>query len=102
MYPPGMPLFYFDHYENGQHFPDDQGSVFGTVEVALYEATRAMGGIAKEALPGVRGCELAIEVLDENRKSLFRTALRFEVQDLSRTAALIPQETGSTHQFGSR
>jgi hypothetical protein len=32
-------------------------------------------------------CEIAIEVSDENRKPLFRTALSFEVQSLEEVAA---------------
>ena len=77
-----MPLFFFDHRDGEEFHPDDQGMEFATVEQAQYEATAALGGIAKDALPGTTRRELAIEVSDANRKALFRTALRFEMQTL--------------------
>jgi hypothetical protein len=78
-----MPVFFFDHRDCDKHHPDDQGTDCRDIVAARLEATRALGEFAKDALPGSERREIAIEVSDENRRPLFRTALWFEIQDLS-------------------
>ena len=73
-------VFYFDHRDGDQFLRDEEGIEFASVEAARAEATVALGGIARDALPGSERRELAIEVSDANRKPLFRTVLCFEVQ----------------------
>jgi hypothetical protein len=77
-----MPRFYFDHRDGDDFHPDEDGMEFSSVEHARFEASAALGGIARDALPGARRRELAIEVSDGDRKPLFRAALWFEVQPL--------------------
>ena len=77
-----MPIFFFDHRDGDRHYLDDEGMEFASVELARIEATRALAEAAKDVLPGTERRELAIEVFDEMRQPLFRTALWFEVQDL--------------------
>jgi hypothetical protein len=45
----------------------------------------ASGEAARDELPGENRRNLAIEVLDQDRRPLFRPALRFEVHDLGGT-----------------
>jgi hypothetical protein len=78
-----VPLFYFDHMDGDRFYPDTEGGNFPSTEAARLEATRALADAAKDSLPGAVRREIAIEVSDENRKPLFRTALWFEVQPLS-------------------
>lgn len=77
-----MPRFYFDHRDGASFVQDDEGLEFPTAEQARENAARTLGEIAREALPGATRREIAIEVSDESRKLLFRTALWFEVQSL--------------------
>jgi hypothetical protein len=77
-----MPLFFFDHRDGDELLRDEEGMEFASIEEAREEATRGLGGIARDALPGSVRRELAIEVSDASRKPLFRTALWFEVQAL--------------------
>ncbi len=77
-----MPLFYFDHRDGDELLRDEEGMDFASIEEAREEATKGLGGIARDALPGSMRRALAIEVSDASRKPLFRTALWFEVQAL--------------------
>jgi hypothetical protein len=77
-----MPRFYFNHQDGDLSYPDEDGFEFPSAEVARLKATEAMGEAARDELPGHDRRELSIEVLDENRRPLFRATFRFEVQDL--------------------
>jgi hypothetical protein len=78
-----MARFYFDHRDGDEFLRDDEGLEFPSLEHAREEAIAALGGIAKDALPGAQRRELAIEVSDEHRKPLLRASLWFEVQALA-------------------
>ena len=77
-----MPRFFFDVRDGESSIQDDDGLEFDGIEAARDEATRALGDMAKEALPGSVAREMAIEVRDEHKGPLLRAALRFEVQRL--------------------
>jgi len=78
----GMQRFYFDHRDGEHFYRDEEGCEFGSIELARFAATTALGEAARDALPGELRREIAIEVSDAERRPLFRTALWFEVQDL--------------------
>jgi hypothetical protein len=80
-----MPRFYFNHQDGGLSYPDEDGFEFSSAEIARLEATKALGEAARDELPGEDRRELSIEVLDEDRRPLFRVALRFEVEELAGT-----------------
>ena len=77
-----MHRFYFNHHDGDAFYPDEEGMELATADMALVEATKALGEAAKDELPGEVRREMAIEVLDKDRRPLFRAALRFEVQEL--------------------
>jgi hypothetical protein len=78
-----VPRFYFDHRNGYTFLCDDEGLEYATIGEARNEAAAALGGIAKDALPGMESRELAIEVSDEDGTPLFRVVLWFELQDLA-------------------
>ena len=78
-----MARLYFVHCDGDRLYPDEDGAEFETPEKARDEAARALGEAARDALPGIERGELSIDAYDENRRPLFRTALRFEVQPLT-------------------
>jgi hypothetical protein len=77
-----MPLFYFDVRDGQKLIRDDDGLEFPNIEAARDEATRALGELAKDVLPGRAVREMAIEVRDEVKDPLLRTVLRFEIERL--------------------
>ena len=77
-----MPLFYFDVRDGHKLMRDDDGLEFPNIEAARDEATRALGELAKDVLPGRAVREMAIEVRDEVKDPLLRTVLRFEIERL--------------------
>jgi len=77
-----MPLFYFDVRDGQKLMRDDDGLDFPNIEAARDEATRALGELAKDVLPGRAVREMAIEVRDEGKVPLLRTVLRFEIERL--------------------
>jgi hypothetical protein len=77
-----MPLFYFDVRDGQKLIRDDDGLEFPNIEAARDEATRALGELARDVLPGRAVREMAIEVRDEVKDPLLRTVLRFEIERL--------------------
>jgi hypothetical protein len=76
------PLFYFDVRDGHKLMRDDDGLEFPNIEAARDEATRALGELARDVLPGRAVREMAIEVRDEVKDPLLRTVLRFEIERL--------------------
>ena len=77
-----VPLFYFDVRDGQKLMRDDDGLEFPNIEAARDEATRALGELARDVLPGRAVREMAIEVRDEVKEPLLRTVLRFEIERL--------------------
>jgi hypothetical protein len=77
-----MARYYFDHRDGNTFISDDEGLEFDGIEAVRDEATRALAGIAKDALPGSVRREITIEVRDEASRPVLRAALWFEVQTL--------------------
>jgi hypothetical protein len=78
-----MARYYFDHRDGNTFISDDEGLEFDGIEAVRNEATRTLGGIAKDALPGSVRREITIEVRDEASRPVLRAALWFEVQTLA-------------------
>jgi hypothetical protein len=76
-----MPRYYFD-VRDGSFTQDDVGLEFESIEAAQGEALRALAELAKEVLLKHPEHEIAIEVSDEGKQPLLRTALRLEIQRL--------------------
>jgi hypothetical protein len=70
-----MPRYFFD-IEDGQDFPDRQGSIFADLAAARMEAVRYSAEILKEMPERFWNCEKwTMTVSDHNRAPLF--TLRF-------------------------
>ena len=75
-----MPRFFFDCRDGDRLIRDDEGLVIDTVEEARHEAARALGEMARDALPDDGDREMSIDVRDEKHASLFRVALWVRVE----------------------
>lgn len=72
-----MPRFYFDiHDENGL-ISDEEGTELPDMDAARIEAVNSLSDITRDAAIKRRLQPLAIEVLDENRRPVFRAAVEF-------------------------
>ena len=91
-----MARFYFDYKDGNHSVLDDDGLEFATLLLAEQEATAALSEIARDALPGTEGRELAIEVSDESRSLLFRAVFWLEVQALNSSHQL--ESTGDAER----
>ena len=78
-----MPRYYFDHRDGDTFLSGDEGLELDGIETARDEATRALAGMAKDALPGSVRREITIEVRDEASRPVLKAALWFEVQFLA-------------------
>ena len=78
-----MPRFYFDVRDGDGVTHDDEGVELAGIEVARDEATRTLGEIARDALPGTLRRELSIEVRDGSPTPVLRASLWFEVEKLA-------------------
>ena len=78
-----MPRFYLDYRDGDYFLADEDGIELASSEDARAEATSILAEMARDILCGTKRRELVIEVSDENRKPLFRTALAFEVQPVN-------------------
>jgi hypothetical protein len=77
-----MPHYYFDTRDNENFIADEIGLDLQDVEAARDEAARGLADLAKDILPEGIQRTLAIEVKDEFKRPLLRTALVFEVKYL--------------------
>ena len=78
-----MPRYYFD-VRVGDNFTEDrEGLEFAGIEAAQDEAVRALGEMAKDALPGAVEREMAVEVRDERKQPLLRADLSFYMRRLT-------------------
>ena len=75
-----MPRFYLDYRDGDYFLADEDGIELASSEDARAEATSILAQMARDILHGTKRRELVVEVSDENRKPLFRTALSFEVR----------------------
>ena len=78
-----MPRYFFDSHDGEDFIRDDEGVELDGIEAARDEATAALAGIAKDALPRSTRRELSIEVRDESDRQIIRASLWFEVQVLA-------------------
>ena len=76
-----MAKYFFDVQDNDSFYPDDVGVELPSIETVKAQASRTMGEIAKDVLPGSEVRTLAIEVRDDLGPVL-RVALRFEIERL--------------------
>ena len=76
---PVMVRYFFDVRDNESFYPDDTGVELPSIDIVKAQASRTMGEIAKDVLPGAEVRTLAIEVRDD-RGPILRVALRFEIE----------------------
>jgi hypothetical protein len=74
-----MVRYFFDIRNNESFYPDDVGLELPSMDAVKAETTKAMGEIAKDALPGSEVRILAIEVRDDHGPIL-RLTLLFEIE----------------------
>ena len=79
----GMPRYYFDTRDGNDVLCDDEGLELPGLDIARAEAARTVAEMARDRLPGEECREIAVEVLDEARRPLFRAALWFEIEKLA-------------------
>ncbi|RUX52662.1 hypothetical protein EOA22_29195, partial [Mesorhizobium sp. M7A.F.Ca.US.014.04.1.1] len=66
-----MARFFFDLTDDGEVFPDPEGTEIASREAAEDEAARALLEIAKDRMPDGTFREVAIDVRDHTSKLLF-------------------------------
>jgi hypothetical protein len=74
-----MSRYYFNLREDDELIPDDEGVELPTMESAREEAIRGLADCARDAICNAARSEVAVEVLDGERKPLFIAKLVFEV-----------------------
>ena len=74
-----MVRYFFDVRDNDSFYPDDVGVELPSIDTVKAQASRTMGEIARDVLPGSEVRTLAIEVRDD-RGPILRAALRFEIE----------------------
>ena len=82
-----MPRYYFDASDNESFTADEVGLDLQDIDAARDEAARGLADMARDALPEGMRRTLAIEVKDEFKRPLLRTALVFEVKYLGSPSA---------------
>jgi hypothetical protein len=74
-----MSRYYFNLREDDELIPDDEGVELPTIQSARDEAIRGLADCARDAIRNAVRAELAVEVLDDGRKTLFIAKLVFEM-----------------------
>ncbi|RWQ21594.1 hypothetical protein [Mesorhizobium sp.] len=74
-----MARFFFDLTDNGNAYPDTEGTELPSLEAAEDEASTALLEIAKDAMPDGTFREVAFQVHDGTRKPLFVVKVTFEL-----------------------
>ena len=75
-----MALYYFDVNDNGEVFPDDQGTECATFDQVKEEAIHALVEMIRESLPDGDHHRLTIKVRNEGGGDVLRVSLNFEVE----------------------
>jgi hypothetical protein len=57
-----MPQFFFDYMDGARAYPDDEGTELPGLKQARAEALWAIGGIAKDEIPGRDGRDIQISI----------------------------------------
>lgn len=74
-----MARFFFDLTDNGELYPDPEGTELASLEAAEDEASRALLEIAEDQMPDGTFREVAFHVRDETSKRLFVVKVTFEL-----------------------
>ncbi|TIM23521.1 MAG: hypothetical protein E5Y74_05655 [Mesorhizobium sp.] len=74
-----MARFFFDLTDNGDLYPDTEGTELTSREAAEDEASRALLEIAKDQMPDGTYREVAFQVHDGASKALFVVKVTFEL-----------------------
>jgi hypothetical protein len=81
-----MTLYYFDVDDNGEVFPDDQGTECVDLKQVKQEAIRALVEMIRDSLPDGDQHILRIKVRSEGGDWVLQVALNFEVEAEHRSA----------------
>ncbi|AMY04279.1 hypothetical protein AB0V79_33065 [Mesorhizobium ciceri] len=74
-----MARFFFDLTDDGEVFPDPEGTEIASREAAEDEAARALLEMAKDRMPDGTFREVAIHVRDHTSKLLFTVKVTVEL-----------------------
>ncbi|WP_027037577.1 DUF6894 family protein [Mesorhizobium ciceri] len=74
-----MARFFFDLTDNGELYPDPEGTDLTDLEAAEDEAARALLEIAKDQMPDGTFREVALHVRDAASSPLFVVKVTFEL-----------------------
>ena len=75
-----MALYYFDVDDNGEVYPDDQGTECATFDQVKEEAIRALVEMIRESLPDGDHHRLTIKVRNDGGGVILQVSLNFEVE----------------------
>lgn len=85
-----MALYYFDIDENGDIYPDDQGTNCEDFPQVKREAISALVDIIKESLPDGDHHRLSIKVRNDSGTIVLQVALNFDVEAEHQSARTSP------------
>ena len=75
-----MAFYYFDVDDNGEVFPDDQGTECVTFDQVKEEAIRALVEMIRDSLPDGDHHRLTIKVRNDGGGVVLKVSLSFEVE----------------------
>ena len=82
-----MARYYFNLREGDELIADDEGLELPAIESARNEAIRGLADLTRDAICNSARGDLAIEVVDDERKLLFVARVVFEVALLGHESA---------------
>jgi hypothetical protein len=77
-----MARFYFDLTDNGEFYPDTEGTELPSIEAVEDEAARALLEIARDAMPDGTYRQVAFHVRDDTNAALLVVKVTFELTRL--------------------
>ena len=75
-----MALYYFDVDDNGEVYPDDQGTECATFDQVKEEAISALVEMIRESLPDGDHHRLTIKVRNDGGGVILQASLNFDVE----------------------
>jgi hypothetical protein len=75
-----MPHFYFDLTDNGQSFPDTEGSDLADLRSAEDEAAISLMDMSRDAMPDGTFRQLSLRARDDSGNHLFEVLVTFELR----------------------
>jgi hypothetical protein len=76
-----MPRYFFDYLDGTRAYPDDEGTEFSSLKQARAEALRAIGGIAKDEMPGRESRDFQISIREDEGPVIMVVSLAVRVEN---------------------